>query len=165
MCSHSSFPRPQARLLRWVLFVLLELLWTSLLSPQPGFTQQPALSAEKRAAIEKAVASFMSGSSVPGVGAAVVLENFHTLSSWLYFQVVDRDGGPAARRTRKTRFGRARSKVLPSFSHEGMADHHAATAQPPGRHPALQPRWEGGHSRRQRPPFFNHGGITADFRE
>ncbi len=36
--------------------------------------QQKSLSAEKRAAIEKAVSSFMSANSVPGIGAAVVLE-------------------------------------------------------------------------------------------
>ena len=36
--------------------------------------QQKSLSPEKRAAIEKAVSSFMSANSVPGIGAAVVLE-------------------------------------------------------------------------------------------
>jgi serine beta-lactamase-like protein LACTB len=36
--------------------------------------QQKSLSAEKRAEIEKAVSSFMSANSVPGIGAAVVLE-------------------------------------------------------------------------------------------
>ena len=36
--------------------------------------QQKSLSAEKRAQIEKAVSSFMSASSVPGIGVAVVLE-------------------------------------------------------------------------------------------
>jgi serine beta-lactamase-like protein LACTB, mitochondrial len=70
--SFSSLLRPRAGLLSPVIFVLL---WTSLLSPPPGFTQQPALSAQKRSAIENAVASFMSGGSVPGVGVAVVLDN------------------------------------------------------------------------------------------
>jgi len=36
--------------------------------------QQKSLSPQKRAAIEKAVSSFMSANSVPGIGAAVVLD-------------------------------------------------------------------------------------------
>src|SRR5438552_19131326 len=39
-----------------------------------GFAQQRSLSTEKRAEIEKAVSSFMSANSVPGIGVAVVLE-------------------------------------------------------------------------------------------
>ena len=44
------------------------------LTPASAAGQQKTLSPEKRAAIEKAVSSFMSANSVPGVGAAVVLE-------------------------------------------------------------------------------------------
>ena len=36
--------------------------------------QQKSLSPEKRAEIERAVSSFMSANSVPGIGAAVVLD-------------------------------------------------------------------------------------------
>jgi serine beta-lactamase-like protein LACTB len=36
--------------------------------------QQPRLPSEKRAEIEKAISSFMSANSVPGIGAAVVLD-------------------------------------------------------------------------------------------
>jgi CubicO group peptidase (beta-lactamase class C family) len=43
--------------------------------------QQKSLSAEKRAEIEKAVSSFMSANSVPGIGAAVVLEGEPVWSS------------------------------------------------------------------------------------
>jgi serine beta-lactamase-like protein LACTB, mitochondrial len=60
---------------RALAFCLLSL--TSLLcalSPA-ALAQNKKLSPEKRAAIEKAVASFMSAKSVPGVGAAVVLED------------------------------------------------------------------------------------------
>jgi serine beta-lactamase-like protein LACTB, mitochondrial len=39
-----------------------------------AFAQQKSLAAEKRAAIEKAVSSFMSANNVPGIGAAVVLD-------------------------------------------------------------------------------------------
>ena len=39
-----------------------------------AFPQQKTLSTEKRAAIEKAVSSFMSANSVPGIGVSVVLE-------------------------------------------------------------------------------------------
>jgi serine beta-lactamase-like protein LACTB, mitochondrial len=39
-----------------------------------AIAQQKSLSAEKRAAIEKAVSTFMSANTVPGIGVAVVLE-------------------------------------------------------------------------------------------
>ena len=45
-----------------------------LLSILPASGQQKSPTAEKRAAIEKAVSSFMSGNSVPGVSVAVVLD-------------------------------------------------------------------------------------------
>jgi serine beta-lactamase-like protein LACTB, mitochondrial len=44
------------------------------LAAATGVAQQKGLSPEKRAEIEKAVSSFMSANSVPGVGAAVVLD-------------------------------------------------------------------------------------------
>ena len=68
----SRFLRSKPGLLSRIILVLL---CTSFLSPQLGFTQQPPFTAEKRSVIEKAVASFMAGGSVPGVGVAVVLDN------------------------------------------------------------------------------------------
>jgi hypothetical protein len=47
----------------------------SLVEVAGAVAQQKSLSLEKRAAIEKAVSSFMSANSVPGVAAAVVLED------------------------------------------------------------------------------------------
>ena len=46
----------------------------SLVEVAGAAAQQKSLSPEKRAAIEKAVSSFMSANSVPGIGAAVVLD-------------------------------------------------------------------------------------------
>src|SRR5215467_1741653 len=46
----------------------------ALLCVQPLAAQQKSISQEKRLAIEKAVASFMSANSVPGLSAAVVLD-------------------------------------------------------------------------------------------
>jgi CubicO group peptidase (beta-lactamase class C family) len=60
--------------------------------------QQKSLSAEKRAAIEKAVSSFMSANSVPGIGAAVVLEGEPAWSSG--FGMADlEDSAPATSST------------------------------------------------------------------
>jgi CubicO group peptidase (beta-lactamase class C family) len=50
-----------------ILFALL-----AFASPTPA--QQPTLSPEKRAAIDKAASDFMAANSVPGIGAAVVLD-------------------------------------------------------------------------------------------
>jgi serine beta-lactamase-like protein LACTB, mitochondrial len=60
-----------ASLFRSTVLRLLILLLGSI-SPSPA--QQKSLPAEKRAEIEKAVSSFMSANSVPGIGAAVVLD-------------------------------------------------------------------------------------------
>jgi CubicO group peptidase (beta-lactamase class C family) len=60
--------------------------------------QQKSLSAEKRAAIEKAVSGFMSANSVPGIGAAVVLEGERAWSSG--FGMADlEDSAPATSST------------------------------------------------------------------
>jgi serine beta-lactamase-like protein LACTB len=53
---------------------VLSLLAAFLAFPSGVRAQQKGLSGEKRAAIEKAVSSFMSANSVPGIGAAVVLD-------------------------------------------------------------------------------------------
>jgi CubicO group peptidase (beta-lactamase class C family) len=53
---------------------LLYALALCILSILPASAQQKSPSAEKRAAIEKAVSSFMSGNGVPGVSVAVVLD-------------------------------------------------------------------------------------------
>jgi serine beta-lactamase-like protein LACTB len=58
----------------WRPFPILGLLLVSLVAASGASAQQKGLPAEKRAAIEKAVSSFMSTTSVPGVGAAVVLD-------------------------------------------------------------------------------------------
>src|SRR5881398_1319985 len=54
--------------------LFLRLLLTILASAAAVSAQQKSLPLEKRAAIEKAVASFMSANSIPGLSAAVVLE-------------------------------------------------------------------------------------------
>ena len=64
-------PPARASLIRKQIFSLLALLLSCAVAAS---TQQKNLSTEKRAAIEKAVSSFMSANSVPGIGAAVVLE-------------------------------------------------------------------------------------------
>jgi serine beta-lactamase-like protein LACTB len=55
-------------------FPILSLLFVSLGAASGAAAQQQGLAPEKRAQIEKAVSSFMSGNSVPGIGAAVVLD-------------------------------------------------------------------------------------------
>ena len=62
----------KANLLRTHLVCLLAFL---LSCASAASAQRKSLSAEKRSAIEKAVSSFMSANSVPGIGAAVVLED------------------------------------------------------------------------------------------
>jgi len=69
MQTRSSFAGKSMRWKRAILFSLSVLLCISPLS-----AQQKSLPLEKRAAIEKAVASFMSANSIPGLSAAVVLE-------------------------------------------------------------------------------------------
>ena len=61
----------RANPVRTFIFYLLALVLTS---ASAATAQQKGLSPEKRAAIEKAVASFMSANNVPGIGAAVVLD-------------------------------------------------------------------------------------------
>ena len=69
MTSLSTPPsRIRARAARTALLVVL------FASALPAPAQQPALSSEKRAAIDKSVSDFMAANSVPGIGAAVVLE-------------------------------------------------------------------------------------------
>jgi CubicO group peptidase (beta-lactamase class C family) len=53
---------------------ILYLLALILASASAAIAQQKSISAEKRAQIEMAVSSFMSANSVPGIGAAVVLD-------------------------------------------------------------------------------------------
>src|SRR5882762_1255640 len=53
---------------------VLSLLVFVLVAAAGGAAQQKSLSAQKRAEIEKAVSSFMSANSVPGIGAAVVMD-------------------------------------------------------------------------------------------
>ena len=60
--------RIRARAARTALLLLL------FASAPPAPAQQPSLSPEKRAAIDKSVSDFMAANSVPGIGAAVVLE-------------------------------------------------------------------------------------------
>ncbi len=69
MQTRSPFAGKSMRWKRAILFSLSVLLCISPLS-----AQQKSLPLEKRAAIEKAVASFMSANSIPGLSAAVVLE-------------------------------------------------------------------------------------------
>ena len=69
MQTYSPFAGKSMRWKRAILFSLSVLLCISPLS-----AQQKSLPLEKRAAIEKAVASFMSANSIPGLSAAVVLE-------------------------------------------------------------------------------------------
>ena len=54
--------------------LFLRLLLTILASAAAVSAQQKTLSQEKRLEIEKAVSTFMSANSVPGMGAAVVLD-------------------------------------------------------------------------------------------
>src|SRR5436190_2276789 len=69
MQTRSPFAGKSMRCKRAILVSLSVLLCISPLS-----AQQKSLPLEKRAAIEKAVASFMSANSIPGLSAAVVLE-------------------------------------------------------------------------------------------
>jgi CubicO group peptidase (beta-lactamase class C family) len=69
MQTRSLFAGKGIPLKRAILFSLSVLLCTSTLS-----AQQKSFPLEKRAAIEKAVAGFMSANSIPGLSAAVVLE-------------------------------------------------------------------------------------------
>jgi serine beta-lactamase-like protein LACTB, mitochondrial len=69
MPTRSPFAGKSIRWKRAILFSLSVLPCTSSLS-----AQQRSFPLEKRAAIEKAVASFMSANSIPGLSAAVVLE-------------------------------------------------------------------------------------------
>ena len=55
-------------------FPILVLLLVSLMAASGASAQQKDLIPEKRAAIEKAVSNFMFANSVPGIGAAVVLD-------------------------------------------------------------------------------------------
>lgn len=57
----------------WRPFPTLGLLLICLVATSGTAAQQKDLAPEKRAAIEKAISSFMSSNSVPGIGAAVVL--------------------------------------------------------------------------------------------
>lgn len=68
--------KTSARLARAIRYHTLNLCLLALLLAiaSPATAQQKGLSPEKRAAIEKAVASFMSANNVPGIGAAVVLD-------------------------------------------------------------------------------------------
>jgi serine beta-lactamase-like protein LACTB len=61
-------------IVKTVRLLLLGLLLVFLVAALGAAAQQKTLSLEKRAEIEKAVSSFMSGNSVPGIGAAVVLD-------------------------------------------------------------------------------------------
>jgi len=56
------------------LFLTARLLLASLMAAFGSPAQQKTVTPEKRAEIEKAVSSFMSANSVPGIGAAVVLD-------------------------------------------------------------------------------------------
>ena len=58
----------------WRSFPITGLLLVCLATASGAAAQQKSLAPEKRAEIEKAVSSFMSATSVPGVGAAVVLD-------------------------------------------------------------------------------------------
>ena len=58
----------------WRPFPITGLLLVCLATASGAAAQQKGLAPEKRAEIEKAVSSFMSATSVPGVGAAVVLD-------------------------------------------------------------------------------------------
>src|SRR5438093_2708826 len=69
MQTYSPFAGKSIRRKSAILFFLSVLLCTSPLS-----AQQRSFPLEKRAAIEKAVANFMSANSIPGLSAAVVLE-------------------------------------------------------------------------------------------
>src|SRR6266704_3200963 len=69
MQTYSPFAVKSIRRKSAILFSLSVLLCTSPLS-----AQQRSFPLEKRAAIEKAVANFMSANSIPGLSAAVVLE-------------------------------------------------------------------------------------------
>jgi len=68
---NSTAPLARTNLFRLPIVCLLAV-FLACASAAPA--QQKSLSPEKRAAIEKAVSSFMSANSVPGIGAAVVLE-------------------------------------------------------------------------------------------
>jgi serine beta-lactamase-like protein LACTB, mitochondrial len=61
----------KANALQYLFFRLLVVLLATVAA---AFAQQKNLSQEKRLEIEKAVSSFMSANSVPGIGAAVLLE-------------------------------------------------------------------------------------------
>jgi serine beta-lactamase-like protein LACTB len=58
----------------WRPFPILFLLLVYLTAASGAVAQQRSLTPEKRAEIEKAISSFMSANSVPGIGAAVVLD-------------------------------------------------------------------------------------------
>ena len=64
-------PLARASLIRKQIFSLLALFFSCAVAAS---AQQKSLSGEKRAQIEKAVSSFMSANTVPGIGVAVVLD-------------------------------------------------------------------------------------------
>ena len=64
-------PLARASFIRKQIFSLLALFFSCAVAAS---AQQKSLSAEKRAQIEKAVSSFMSANTVPGIGVAVVLD-------------------------------------------------------------------------------------------
>ena len=106
MQTRSLFAGKGIPLKRAILFSLSVLLCTSTLS-----AQQKSFPLEKRAAIEKAVAGFMSANSIPGLSAAVVLEGEPRWSQG--FGMADlENSSPATRRARHCRAAKRKSTAF-----------------------------------------------------
>src|SRR5207244_1922109 len=94
--------------------LFLRLLLTILASAAAVSAQQKTLSQEKRLEIEKAVSTFMSANSVPGMGAALVLDGEPVWSAG--FGMADlEDSAPATSSTEKATSPRIAPGILQAW--------------------------------------------------
>src|SRR5437764_15402834 len=159
------------------------ILFCVLVSPHiPSLSaQQKDLLMDKRAAIENAVASFMSANGIPGLSAAVVLEGeprwsqfwhgrsgrffagdlFDALSLGIHFQTHFRHGDSATLGARQAGPGCPGAKILSGVSAKRVAHYHAGTARTPKRHPPLQSRRKSRRPATQRAALRQHAGVAS----